>query len=1068
MGLADLALTIGRRDGTKASTPVDIITFIEAPWGLNMSLYPAQKVIIKAHYGLELDDTVKFKVARDWRMQEFYDFTEKDYLRYIHEAGRCNIAEVIPGVERREMILSIGRRSGKCILGDTLVLTDQGVIRIDQLGDPDGPEHQPLNIGVAQEGSQTRARSKFFYNGGIKSTFRITTRCGYRLGGTGNHRVKVMGEDGCVQWKHLSEIRMGDQVAIHRGTGLWASEPVDLRPFHNMRGYKSFVFPKVLDERLGLFLGLLAGDGGWKDTQAISFTADDPETRACAEELFESILGNCTFTPDKRTKRTGNLRCSGVGARQFLHDIGWVYDSDRRSKMVPWSIMRSPVSVVCSFLRGLFETDGGIEADGKVVSFNTASERLAREVQTLLLNLGIVSRFKAKWNPKYKRNYYNVIVRGLRSRRVFAERVGFVSRRKMEPLWASLKAASWEGGNTESIPHLRPWVRRLLESVPKANPGKGWKRSHLRTALGNTIKPSSQEQMTYSRLERTFEIAPDLGADQEVLGHLQEVFDLDYFYDPVETVEQGQAPVYDLNIPEGSMFVANGMTNHNTTLSACIAAHETYKLILKGHPQGYYGLTDANVIQIISVATDKDQAGLLYREVHGHFVNTDFFGGYMANATQTFATFQTPRDIERFGSYKENPKARHSIKVTFRSCVGKGLRGAGNIVVILDEVAHFTDAGQSSAEEVYNAVTPSTSTFSQKNPNNKLEPIGPVEGRIVLISSPLGKQGQFYKLFQIGMRGGDAAQNILCIEAPTWEVNPTIPPHEYAKHYRKDPRVFFTEYGGQFTDRTRGWIESSKDLLACVDPLLRPQRRAPPRVPHFMGLDIALVGDYSAASIGHLTPRGDVAVDLMERIHAGEGDFVGMNRLEFDDVADWIYGLSRRFFITEGIFDQWAGIPLEQALAKRGLKQMKSVHHTKMLKSQIFQNFKDMMYDRRLALYDWPIPNDPAHPHCDYIEELLELQAEVQSKYVIIVEAPAIEGKFDDYSDALVRMVWVATNHVGKMVSFGSGRRTHIAGKPKTNAPLVTAKARMKARYGGSHPSRMIVPRNKGGRGGMR
>ena len=501
------------------------------------------------------------------------------------------------------------------------------------------------------------------------------------------------------------------------------------------------------------------------------------------------------------------------------------------------------------------------------------------------------------------------------------------------------------------------------------------------------------------------------------------------------------------------MILSIGRRSGKTTISACIAAYETYKLIKKGHPQGYYGLPDSNVIQIISVATDKDQAGLLYREVHGHFTNCDYFGTYMANATQTFATFQTPNDIDRFGSYADNNKARFSIKVTFRSCVAKGLRGAGNIVVILDEVAHFTDKGQSGAKEVYDAVTPSTSAFSKKDPDDTRRPIGPVEGRIILISSPLGKQGQFFRLFQIGMRGGRAAENMLCIEAPTWEVNPTVPASEFEKHYQKDPRVFFTEYGGQFTDRTKGWIEDSKDLLACVDPVLRPQTRARPRHPHFMGIDVGLVGDGTAVAIGHLDEEGKVVLDLIDGIKAGEGEFVGQERLEFDDVADWIYGLTRKFYISEGMFDMWAGIPLEQALAKRGLKQMQAVHHTKALKSQMFQNFKDMMFDRRLRLYNWPVPDDPGTPYCSYLAELLSLQAEVQSKYIILVEAPDMEGKHDDFSDALVRMTWLATNHVGKAISFGRGDRRSDA--PKVLSPAHAAKVRMKARLGGSHPSRM-------------
>lgn len=500
------------------------------------------------------------------------------------------------------------------------------------------------------------------------------------------------------------------------------------------------------------------------------------------------------------------------------------------------------------------------------------------------------------------------------------------------------------------------------------------------------------------------------------------------------------------------MILSIGRRSGKTTISACIAAYETYKLIKLGDPQKYYGLPSSNNIQIISVATDKDQAGLLYQEVSGHYRNCAFFGPYTANNTLSYARFQTPEDVEKYGRYIENASAKATLKVTFRSCVAKGLRGAGNICVILDEVAHFTDKGQSGAEEVYNAVVPSTSAYSPKDPKDPTKPIGEVDGRVILISSPLGRQGLFYNLFQIGMRGGKASENMLCVQAPTWEVNPTVPAQEFEKHFLKNSAVFFTEYGGEFTDRTRGWIEKEEDLMACVDPTLKAQRSAPARKPHFMGIDLGLVGDGTAVAIGHLEGDGKIVLDLVTQIKAGVGAYADKERLDFDDVADWIKNLCDNFYIAEGIFDQWAGIPLEQALSKRGLGQMKSVSMTKTLTSQMYQNFKDMMWDRKLALYNKKDGKE------DYLKELLELQAKVQSKHIITVEAPQVQGKHDDMSDALIRMVWIASNKIGK--------ERYIVGNYSSsgflsNGKRFASKSKVKS---GSHESRMVSKKRNRGR----
>jgi len=121
--------------------------------------------------------------------------------------------------------------------------------------------------------------------------------------------------------------------------------------------------------------------------------------------------------------------------------------------------------------------------------------------------------------------------------------------------------------------------------------------------------------------------------------------------------------------------------------------------------------------------------------------------------------------------------------------------------------------------------------------------------------------------------------------------------------------------------------------------------------------------------------------------------------------------LCKRFHITAGLFDRWNGIPLEQTLHKRGYKQFKAEFFTRDMSSKLFQSAKMFLFDERLVLYDYPIPERATDDgrHSPLIAELLTLQAKQISKNLVMVEAPQKKGSHDDMSDALIRAIWLST-----------------------------------------------------------
>ena len=469
-----------------------------------------------------------------------------------------------------------------------------------------------------------------------------------------------------------------------------------------------------------------------------------------------------------------------------------------------------------------------------------------------------------------------------------------------------------------------------------------------------------------------------------------------------------------------TMVLSLGRRSGKTTITSCVVSYETYRLIQKQNPQKYYGIQD--IIQLASIATGKDQAKILFGNVSTHFKKCQFFKPYLANDTQQYVYVQTPQDIIDYGRYADNEKAKASIKVTFLPSSAKGIRGSGNLVIVLDEVAFFQEKGGASAEEIYQAVRPSQAAFSPKLGDGVLRES---EGRMILISSPAGKQGLFYNNFQIGMKRQPGSEDMLCVEAPSWEVNPTLTASFLAQERSRDPRIFDQEYGSRFSDRTSGLFDSRKDIIDCIDPTLRKKIIGSSRNVYFAGLDFGYVNDATAIAICHIEGE-DIVVDVVDSIQAGVGDHEGLSRLNNDLVMAFVRSYFDRFNIKEGVYDQWAAPVLEGLFEANGLRSLKSERFSPMEKTEIWKTFKSLIWDKKIKLYNSLLlqpfqvgeeveedltddEEDVGDKDLDsYIRQLLRLQVTYKSKSIWEVAAPRTPGSHDDEADALARAVFLA------------------------------------------------------------
>ncbi len=460
------------------------------------------------------------------------------------------------GAEIPKGVLLMGAPgTGKCITGDSLVLTNKGPMRMDGIPkyfavDGDNKAYglkilayDPMSLHFEE------ASASHWYDLGVQETRKIRTENGMSIEGTPEHPiVAVNPESGCLEFKKLADLKEDGYVVVGTRTNTFGTD-------------------RTLDPDIAYLLGVLVGDGCLTVKNRVCLTTADAEILERVQAISSRCLGG-TFS--KTASRPYDYELSSIEAKRTL--IKWgLSETYAEFKTVPDAVMASPLPVVSAFLKGLFDTDGYVEKYG-AVGLSSASKELIDAVHALLLNLGIVARKyerRKRYNGKlqFYVSIYGDFVEAYRSQ------IGFGVGRKRAAL--EKLCARQRNTNINVIPHQQKPIRSLwTEGLGYTT--KVLDRAFYSLPLYKNVKrymngqrqPSVSGMTTF--IEGVVTLAPRTERSPQV-ELLHRLSSGEFFFTKIKDISSGTARVYDLTVPGLHNFMANGLINHNTLLARAVA-----------------------------------------------------------------------------------------------------------------------------------------------------------------------------------------------------------------------------------------------------------------------------------------------------------------------------------------------------------------------------------------------------------------------------------------------------------------------------------------------------------------
>jgi len=444
--------------------------------------------------------------------------------------GYHDLDELLLGLQPSNLVIVAARPgAGKCVAWDTPIVDPAtGAVRTAAEVYREGRQGNEVRVLSLDDDRRIRCVApSAFVDDGVKPVYRVQTRSGRVIRTTLSHPFLTP-----AGWRPLAEITTGTRIAVPRRIPVFGREGVP-------------------EAELAL-IAFLLGDRTAANRSPETPGAPDPtlhdlkrHARALDVSVEPNGRGGYRLIPRRGSSRPVASH-RGVG---LLRRYGLLQER-ASTRQVPEIVFRLPRARMAFFLNHLLATDGSIwiERQSATVSYLSSSERLARDVQHLLLRFGVVSRVRQRApRPGAARHpRWELQITEAESVRRFATEIGILGRNDDMRRALTVTNAGW-AKQTLDDDSLDARVAMLA---------RGWASRSGHPAGGARVDGTGSTAGVLERREPAMQPSADVCWD--------EVVAIEY---------DGDEQVYDLTVPGLHNFVAGDVFVHNTSFALGAAAN---------------------------------------------------------------------------------------------------------------------------------------------------------------------------------------------------------------------------------------------------------------------------------------------------------------------------------------------------------------------------------------------------------------------------------------------------------------------------------------------------------------